>query len=357
MQQKYFLFPFASSGSTTEIPDAIQSSGSVSYQEGFSSLYSEDPLTQPTALEIDRQNWNAVMYDITQNLQDYQQFGSPESIAASQNGGTAFAYDIGAIIRAGAAGTWKLFKSLVTNNTAAIVEGSNWSEVATKSDITVIFATYAANGTYAVTVPANKTRVVIRQIGGGGGGLHCQTQGSVGNLTYASGAGGGSGAYAEWQYIVTPGSTISIIVGSGGLSDAAGVATTVTIGSVYCTTNGGLPGKYNSGNSSAGGQGGTISTSSGLNLIASIQGGWGSDGMTNQFLFAGNGAASFFGGGGRAGVGATPAGTTQANSAGNAGRAPGSGGGGAYSPNLESATFYFGGQGADGAVFLEFWTK
>ena len=55
----------------------------------------------------------------------------------------------------------------------------------------------------------------------------------------------------------------------------------------------------------------------------------------------GNGGASYFGGGGRAGA-----------QAGIAGAAPGSGGGGAYDLGFTS-TAYTGGAGADGILILE----
>lgn len=72
-----------------------------------------------------------------------------------------------------------------------------------------------------------------------------------------------------------------------------------------------------------------------------INGGTGSDGQTGSSLFPGNGGASFFGGGGRAGA-----------QAGIAGTASGSGGGGAYDLGFTS-TAYTGGDGADGILILE----
>lgn len=83
----------------------------------------------------------------------------------------------------------------------------------------------------------------------------------------------------------------------------------------------------------AGGAGGTAATGD-----IRINGGTGSDGQTGSSLLTGNGGASYFGGGGRAG-----------SQAGIAGAAPGSGGGGAYDLGFTS-TAYSGGDGADGIL-------
>jgi hypothetical protein len=76
MNQKYFIFPFATAGDLTEIPNPTQGSGVVSYQQGFGSLYSEDPLTngltQPTTaalrLVIASVPWCATVLAVTHLL-------------------------------------------------------------------------------------------------------------------------------------------------------------------------------------------------------------------------------------------------------------------------------------------------
>lgn len=72
-----------------------------------------------------------------------------------------------------------------------------------------------------------------------------------------------------------------------------------------------------------------------------INGGTGSDGQTGSSLLTGNGGASYFGGGGRAG-----------SQAGIAGAAPGSGGGGAYDLGF-IGTAFTGGDGATGMAIVE----
>jgi hypothetical protein len=139
MNQTYFLFPFATDGDLTEIPAGTQGSGVVSYQQGFGSLYSENPLTVGTALEIDRAMFNGILYDITTNLQNYQQFGCPEWITSANNNGTSFSYGIGAMVRYSANGVapFVTYISLVQGNTATPAEGANWSQVASFNKVAV----------------------------------------------------------------------------------------------------------------------------------------------------------------------------------------------------------------------------
>jgi hypothetical protein len=227
MNQKYFLFPFATSGDLNEIPNPTQGSGVVSYQQGFGSLYSEDPLTVGTALEIDRAMFNAILYDITTNLQNYQQSGLPEWITSTNNGGTAYTYRIGSMVRYSSSGTAPFipYLAIADNVTATPVEGANWSQLATYNTVAVETAraeaaelaikeigggfVNAGPGSYNWTVPANVYAVCVEVWGGGGGG-----GGSSGATS--GGRGGGGGGYV-WSIIaVTPGQVIPYVVGAGG---------------------------------------------------------------------------------------------------------------------------------------------
>lgn len=213
----------------------------------------------------------------------------------------------------------------------------------------------SCGGSQSVPFPAGSNFVRIRQVGGGAGGMHCQTQGAAGALTYASGPGGGAGGYAEWESSSAGATEVTVVVGDGGGSDTSGKDTVVTIAGTSVTTEGGQVGTWNGPTSSSGGRGGSVTVQGSPAMVISAGGGWGSDGMAGQLIFPGIGGASAFGGGGRAGLGSQGLGTTQASSAGEPALTPGAGGGGAYSPDLENATFYYGGQGATGLVILEFW--
>jgi hypothetical protein len=72
--------------------------------------------------------------------------------------------------------------------------------------------TYAAHGTYSYVVPAGVTSVVATIVGAGGGSGATNSNGNI----LASG-GGGSGGYLQNQTVaVTPGETLTVVVGAGG---------------------------------------------------------------------------------------------------------------------------------------------
>lgn len=89
---KFFRVPFAAVGDREEIPDETQGTGAVSYPEGFGFDYERDPATDPAAKRVPRKQTNQYLYDITDNLRQYQLFGSPEWVPASENGGEPVVY-------------------------------------------------------------------------------------------------------------------------------------------------------------------------------------------------------------------------------------------------------------------------
>lgn len=64
---------------------------------------------------------------------------------------------------------------------------------------------YTSSTTF--TIPTGRTVLKITVVGGGGGG--------GGNATYG-GSGGGGGGTSVGYYLVTPGNTLAVTVGSGG---------------------------------------------------------------------------------------------------------------------------------------------
>lgn len=130
MQQKYYLNAFAVSGDITpDIPDAADPNNYVSYLDGFTFDYQRDLVTDSLAKSILRININAIMNDATTNIKNYQENGTPEFIAAAQNGGTAFSYRIYAMVRYSASGTapFVLYMNMVDNNTnLPTATGSGW---------------------------------------------------------------------------------------------------------------------------------------------------------------------------------------------------------------------------------------
>ena len=119
---------------------------------------------------------------------------------------------------------------------------------------------FSVAGSYTLTVPTGVYimygSVIGAGGGGGGGGYNCGDGGA--------GAGGGSGGYLLNQgFLVTPGQTINITVGAGGLH----AYNNYTCAGVFCTTN--------SSGGSVGGTGGTSSIVIGGTTIMSATGGYG----------------------------------------------------------------------------------
>lgn len=95
---KYFIEPFAADGDRATIPETVQPDGSVSYPDGYGVDYQLDP-SVPPGLNIERTKFNELLYQVTLALQQYQQFGFPDFITSSDNGGVPFPYEINATVR------------------------------------------------------------------------------------------------------------------------------------------------------------------------------------------------------------------------------------------------------------------
>jgi len=219
----------------------------------------------------------------------------------------------------------------VTSGNIAVVPGAPFINLKLPQISNIQFnniMSFASSGSF--TVPSGTTQVRVRLVGGGGGG-------APGSATQA-GSGGGAGGYAEGVYSLSPGQTIAVTTGVGGVGQAASAGTgggwgTATSFGPFCSATGGNGGALGP-NVSPGGDGGI-----GSGGQVNIQGGIGSDASPASFGWGGCGGASFFGGGGRA---ATTSGDEQL------GHAPGSGGGGGYGGACAS------GAGANGLVIVEY---
>jgi hypothetical protein len=343
MEQKYFIYPFAYEGDLTPggIPNAVDPNGYVSYSQGWTYDYQRNLQTDSLAKQIQRVTMNEVLFDITTNLQNYQQFGTPEFIDSSDTGGSAFSYGYGAMVRYSSSGTapFVAYFSAENNNTDVPGSTANWINIGTALAAAlnpapaphgvVSFAT-PTNGTW--TVPAGVYSIKITCIGGGGPG------GMGGGY---SGFGGGAGGFAKACVAVTPGQTIGYTVGAGGqpatplgtqggTSSMAGVSATGGTSGTMGTASGPAAGDA--------GEPGTGSVPSGPGGII-ITGAYGGSPFYSTTIFqGGNGAAGPMGGGGIGGFGTSDAGSV--------GISPGSGGGaGAGSGN--------GAAGAPGIIIVE----
>lgn len=190
---------------------------------------------------------------------------------------------------------------------------------------------FLVNGTF--TIPAGVTAVKVTVVGGGGAG--------GGSTATNNGGGGGSGAVAvKWLSSLTPGLTIAVTVGAGGVGVSAaggnnGASSIIASGTQAITTVtafGGFGGA-STGAPSAGGGAGTQATNGDINS--------GGNGGTSAYAstIGGTGGAGPFGG----------AGQSASASAGNAASGPGAGGGGAGAAGNAA-----GGNGAAGIVLFEY---
>lgn len=194
--------------------------------------------------------------------------------------------------------------------------------------------TFTASGTYSPTPGAKKIRITLT--GGGGGGGGCQATSS--SQTYF-GAGGGAGATVISQFILTGAANYPFIIGTGGaggVSAVKGSNGSATTFSSILSAPGGLGGTKEGATNTGGGYGG-MATAGDIR----INGGDGGDGQSGTTAVSGQGGASYFGGGGRAGAGG-----------GIDGKAPGSGGGGAYDVGYSGSSMN-GGKGASGLIIIE----
>ncbi|HGC1912358.1 TPA: hypothetical protein ACIX5H_004617, partial [Escherichia coli] len=163
-----------------------------------------------------------------------------------------------------------------------------------------------SSGTYTPTPGTRKIKAILTGGGGGGSSVIATSFSQT-----AFGGGGGSAATCIGIFDLEDISNFSVVIGAGGTADNPGGTSTF---------NGMSAGRGGSGsgvNTPSLGSGGAAGTATGG--LINIHGSYGSDGQQGSYYSFGNGAASFWGGGGRAG-----------SNNGVAARAYGAGGGAAY---------------------------
>ena len=188
---------------------------------------------------------------------------------------------------------------------------------------------YDQVGTYSFEVPAGVTEVSAVAIGGGGGAAFCTGS----NASSAGGGGGGGNAWGT--FTVTPGETLTVVVGTGGLggqssgaiAGASGGDSTISRGGTVLLNGGGGAGgvadapatNSSFGTAAAGG------TSTGSERDGGGAGGLGGYPRYNFGGGGGGGAGGYNGGGGNGGSG-NASGTTPQGGGGVGGGGGGGGG-------------------------------
>lgn len=128
---KRIVTAFAQLGDRDSIPDT-QSGEDVNYQTGYTAPYEADPETEPTAKLVERDKTNQLFNDITSNIKEWQEQAFPNFINAIDNGGVAFPYTAGTVVKY----SGKNYKSLVDNN-QTIPTSSDWAEFGSASALSV----------------------------------------------------------------------------------------------------------------------------------------------------------------------------------------------------------------------------
>ncbi len=141
---------------------------------------------------------------------------------------------------------------------------------------------FSSSGTF--TVPAGVFNIFVRVWGAGGAG------GTSSDGNYPGGGGGGGG-YGEGIYAVTPGASISVTIGAGGVGGPGG---STSVGTLLTATGGNLGEAGSAGGIGGGATGGTVAGAP-LGLIGNSGSNgiyYGSPGGTVE---GGNGGAAFGG--------------------------------------------------------------
>lgn len=203
-------------------------------------------------------------------------------------------------------------------------------------------AEYATAGTYQFTVPKNVRSIKVTACGGGGAGAAAYYSASCG------GGGGSGGVAIQRIFTVTPLSTISITVGSGGIGTNTAASSTAiaangnaTVVGTLVTLAGGKGGGVSAGGASAGEGSGAGGTGGKYSSSGSTYSTAGSNGLLGK-----GGEAGGYAGGGGGSIG-------NGGNGGNQNGTKGGGGGGAVKSGGTGATSSKAGNGGDGYVKIE----
>lgn len=128
MDQKFFRIPFASTGDKQSIPDEKNAEGFVSFIEGWGGDYQKDLMSDANAKAVERDVMNSILNAITVALRQYQTDSFPEWVTPANNGGTAYSYGAGVVVRHRQSnGAFVSYVSLADNNTTEPgTEGAQW---------------------------------------------------------------------------------------------------------------------------------------------------------------------------------------------------------------------------------------
>ena len=339
----FIKIPFASSGDKTNPPDT-DAAGGVNWTQGYPIAYSRDPATDPSAKRIEREGFNGTLNVITKAINELQSNGVGTFITSADNGGSPFAYGLGAL----AILNGVVYQSKVDANVTT-PPGASWQAIVTTAPGRLIgVKVLSSSGTYTKTPGTD-----FIEVEGWGGGAGAGVCGPQSNTTRSASGGGGGGAYARVRFnsgfdsvsytIGSKGNGGTQASGNGGngtssifgtLMSLAGGGGTVAGVSVVNSQTGLVPGGF----------GGTTITvdPSGI-ILDSSPGGCGGHGfMLDNSLISGTGGGSGPNHGPR---------SVGSNNTGESATAPGCGGSGSTT-NYSAVGYASGGSGANGQFIV-----
>lgn len=123
---KFFRIPFATSGDRAPVPDPADVNGLVSYEQGYGFDYQRQK-TDPASKNIERDKMNEIFFDMTTAVAELQAAGVPDFITSVLNGGTAYSYAEGALVRYKVGSTTRVYQSRVDVNVALPTDATKWS--------------------------------------------------------------------------------------------------------------------------------------------------------------------------------------------------------------------------------------
>lgn len=158
MATKYFIQPFATAGDRISIPEPIQGSGSVSYNQGYGPDYELEIGVDPDAKPIERDEMNSLFYEITNAIGLVQRWGFPNFITTADNGGAPFSYGIGAGVVFAFAATPTDFKVYISiaaaNTTSPESDPSKWQQLGASGGLPTATTVVAGITRYATNPEA-----------------------------------------------------------------------------------------------------------------------------------------------------------------------------------------------------------
>ena len=130
---KFFSKPFAIQGDIAEVPDEMQTDGSVSFESGWGYDYERNPETDNLAKDIGRPEMNYLLRVITEQIRQYQTEGTFYYITPEKNGGNPYPYRSAARCLFEENGVLDVYESLVDNNTSLPTDATKWQKVTVRN--------------------------------------------------------------------------------------------------------------------------------------------------------------------------------------------------------------------------------